>query len=445
MNTFAPTNTLTAKQKNALSATVLQLVKAIPDSSSGIAGGFTVPYVEKPVPTDVYIYAMYQSILSMHKDNPVKYPSMLELIYYISHASQQHCTGMIFYDSFKGTLKTSRKEFLISSGTDPSPDMVAFTQEMVRRLTDGNCGFNSIDLGFSFRNKDGKKSGHANLILMNLDTNTNTIYLSLYEPHGAQVAEYISQHTNNLMNVIAASVPNIRIVPRTVISDPRGLQAQACDRVGYCVVFSLLWLFTVLNVSVKTRHPLSLSEISYIEPALTNLLRTPSNIMKLAKNFAALLYNQYITLITRGGNEKFHDIYQDHFYDLLDYKGYPSNRPGLFSAIAGLSSIPAEYRHLKRLSDMASEETQRADDGTSCIVDENCMSSLCVNKKCVTREQWELHEESHDELDDDDYDGDRGTDGSICTASKHCMSSLCKNGRCISMEDMDYDDADEDM
>lgn len=200
----------------------------------------------------MYILHMIRTIENLHVKTVFAdetkiadyFPSLIETVFLMENVDKKYCSGNIIYLNHKDKnymfIKEWGKISLDEEGDSVEDKLDRFVDYFLNTIKD--CNFTSILLDI----QDPVES-HANLLLVCKDS--EGIILSLYDPHG-----YKSDNISDLfLDLFASSLAqkydgNIVVQNRLTISCPIGLQEFSNDQKGYCSIFSLLWIYVIINL-----------------------------------------------------------------------------------------------------------------------------------------------------------------------------------------------------
>jgi len=210
-------------------------------------------YIENDL--SVYILHMIRTIENLHvktvfsEETKIReyFPSLIESVFLMENVNKKYCSGNIIYLNHKDKNYMFIKEWgkII---LDEQGDSVESKHEKLDRFVEyfldtiKDCDFTSILLDI----QDPVES-HANLLLVCKDS--EGLILSLYDPHG-----YKGDNISDLfVDLFASSLAqkyegSIVVQNRVNVSCPIGLQEFSNDKKGYCSIFSLLWVYVIINL-----------------------------------------------------------------------------------------------------------------------------------------------------------------------------------------------------
>jgi hypothetical protein len=373
-------NSTSVSEKTLTSEEINYMVKEVVDETANInlykGGKISLPSTDVKLSPEKYIWLMYQAVDNMSIENNKTYPNMIELLFYITSSTNQHCTGTInfYYDSMELGLETSPR-FKIKDNNKFTDKFTDFVGEFAKRVRESNCPFTSLSVILSWDN-----NAHANILLAFKDKDSNKIFLVLYDPHGSKLDSSIRKTSNALLKSIKECDSNFVVLSRKNISCPIGQQSYANDTMGYCVMFSLFWLYCVLKISKKSNYQIDINNIKYIEKSI---IRNTSSSRGLTKkpslwntilNFSMFLSNEYIGLLSK--NPDFYVSYINSFLVHYNYE-YEKTLPYLYD---DESLTKEEIKSIERTS---SGKTKRKVDYEKCKNDNDCLSGNCKKNICV--------------------------------------------------------------
>lgn len=234
--------------------------------------------IEKTTSVNIgFLNKMYVDILSEQKVYPVDIKCSISI--YIVYPDMIHVKDG---KSFK--INSEMKEF----------------GEYILELSE-HCKFFAI-----YTSLVTKVGGHANMIfgenISSTDaigdkmTNNKTV-LNYYEPHGTK---FFTKEIASVLDKIQRSSNGKIITNYYGMSNYIGAQLYSLDSVGYCVMFSLFWIYLVLNIVVyninNNSYIPSTFWIDEVEYYYMKLL-TRRDIMDIIVTFAIQQFNDFIHLI----------------------------------------------------------------------------------------------------------------------------------------------------
>lgn len=208
----------------------------------------------------------------------------------------------------------------------------------------------------------------------------------LYEPHG------FLENSTDIANLFNTGIMSIwdkngrwsKIVPVTRKEfSGLGFQTISNDDVGYCTMFSALWLYILLSISKIKRvsesssDEITLQDIKDIELlVMKRVVETDNDILKIVQNFAYDMYS-YISLKTDIDQESLHREFKSVGVD----EGYMKRN---FEYIMRKMST-SRKNQLKRNEDVqtASGGVKKVEDNKTCDGSKDCLSGICYKNKCV--------------------------------------------------------------
>ena len=107
-----------------------------------------------------------------------------------------------------------------------------------------------------------REENHANIILVMKDSNTKIIRFMLYDPHGYKSTtiqtHLIKKSSREFIRLLKFHVEKIyqhsgtpytiEILDEKIVSCPLGIQENIMDRLGYCDIITMFWLYLVLGL-----------------------------------------------------------------------------------------------------------------------------------------------------------------------------------------------------
>jgi hypothetical protein len=368
---------------------LLHIEKIIKDIDSyGYNKGGYISFPEdskQSVLIDDYVWDMYQSITHISKnDKEGNYISLIQLIYGLTHSNMSHCTGNITIMEKKGLiiLKTKTSEASMGTKEKPSKEFIEFGKEFIKRINETDCPFTTLHISIFLSNGQ----GHSNILIV--FKKEGKIYLSIYEPHGSDVdsSPYLKL-SNYLMYKLYDLYPDLIVVSdRTSVSCPRGLQAYAKDEKGWCVIFSLFWLYCVLYISSKTNNGINLNNIYLIEHAIIYLAKKPEILYIMTVKFSMYLsssYLEYIEGLSPKLKENFNNMFKTRLHKRISEDWFNTTQYSDKSDMSESDKIERQ-KYLDNVSNTGhSQHSKRKPDGAQCSINANCLSDICKDNKCL--------------------------------------------------------------
>lgn len=351
-----------------------------------------------------YVWAQYQAIDTIYNDNPIKWPGLIQLLYYISGTNIKLCTGRIAYqhlsteppsfsiDMQKNENKQLNKDEIVDMVyiKDPTtglyaPKFIKFVTDFYDRVINGDC-FNS-NFNTLFFDLYMDQGGHQNIILAFKTKNSHRVTLAVYEPHGSESSSVIMLSNELLYFIIDVAPDKFKIASRFRVSMPEGLQSYANDNLGYCIAFSLFWLFCVLYISKVTNGRVDLSNIRYVEIYIKKFAKSPEYLMKIVYDFSLFLVNKYITLMSTR-SPRFNEVFASNvFYNIRMTTDIKKKRDQSKRELP----LDIQKEQEKYLSNVVlssgKRKIYRKNDGEKCNSNSDCASDICNSNKCVPRER----------------------------------------------------------
>lgn len=345
----------------------------------------TVPDSETKVSQNDFIWAAYQSIETLTEQYPKKYPGLIELVYFLTYSNYQFCTGRVDYTNNNNLslLKTESGIYRVFDDKTKkhTNEFKKFGAEFLKRIRNTPCPFTTLFFGISnIQGDPDKHQSHQNIIIIFKDE--EKIHLSVYDPHGSQYYSEIQKAADNFLIQLRDLYPDIFVIsPRVTVSCPIGLQAYANDDFGYCVVFSLFWLYCVLYISSKSNNGLNLNNIHFVEKFMIFYAKKPKKLFNMTIKFSIYLINSYIELLTKKGNPQFNiqfaKLIKYNIKDEADIKELSHKR-------VSIGTETERKKYLKKASISGTLKSTRKKDGDICKHNDDCMSDICNDQKCIS-------------------------------------------------------------
>lgn len=435
-----------------------------------------IPHTGEQVPIMMYIYLFYQAITNLNNTNlyynvfnpsftykPVRYRSLIELIYFITN-SNMNCTGKIEYQYSTGPLgsffkKDTKLLFHVKDIEKIyTKEYKNFVNEFISRVKNSDCALNSIAYGITGNFPKGNKS-HATILLTYYDKSKDKIYISLYDPAGSDrdvdLKSISDQFISDLINV--APEGQFIVMPDTLLSCPIGIQTFAgkITKKGFCVMFSLFWLYCVLKLDKMIggrRGGIPFAYISNVEAAILATVKTQGKMKNIISKFAVHVINEYIRATTMGGNAEFNQRLSYYVKSLYLYivksKGKFSTFRNIMIKNAAFDIFKIFYSDpslltgdISNFKKQAREESNKKQDGEKCDDENDCLSHVCHENKCISfeqdsilRKQEEEEQKKNYEKKSAQYSGPKHPDGVKCDEDFECMSGICQNNICTNID-----------
>lgn len=344
----------------------------------------TVPEQKETIEEDKYIWAVYQSIEELSEKNPTTYPGLIDMIYFLTYSNYQHCTGKIsiIIENNELSFNTLKDNLWNPVGElgDYSHEFKSFVDNLVKRVQESDCPFTTLFFTVEGQVKD-YKFVHQNIII--IFKQEGKIHIAIYDPHGVKAIKPIRKTSNKFLQQIQNLKPDIFVIrPRFIVSCPIGLQKYANDNFGWCIMFSLFWLYCVLYISLKTKNGITINNIKLVEQILLQYAKSPQLLYIMTKKFAVYVTNSYIQFITRNGNPNFNRELTKEVKRVI--KSEPSIEKSKYKKHKKMSSKKEQTQYYKTLSKHAKEKSNRKQDGASCKKDDDCLSDICKQNKCIS-------------------------------------------------------------
>lgn len=274
---------------------------------------------EYKIPYDIFVYELYQSITSrsVATEQKTRIINGLDRELYKEVMSQQsqisikrECAANLkivldqkriyyknrFTDWETGSVNASatvlqnRHQILQTPFSDFSDYLVSLVND---------CIFATINITVQSVRKN---YFHSNLIFLekvNLGEGDEFILLNYYEPHGRK---YIPKSIKELLSRLQESSNGV-IIPNTNLSPEKGLQGLLKGKEeGYCVMFSLFWIYVVLNIVVyNLNNDIYLPSQAWIDKVESYIIafynqpgRSMNEFYNVIIEFGSELFNNYI-------------------------------------------------------------------------------------------------------------------------------------------------------
>lgn len=283
-------------------------------------------YIEnEQVSPEIYAYIYYQALMSMQKNILIyatykcvnKNPN-----YLCTGTTELFCYGNDPREYYTSTQKYGKQLLYKKYPGIPSESYTYIATELYSRAK--QCKYSTLLLGVYDTLTTGETYGHQNVIFTRYKASDRSLHLVLYEPHGLIPALDEAKHYKKvelflaeIQAILTKKNVKVKIHPRYIVSCPYGIQQQAGDRVGFCVLYSIFMVYCVLwKIQSGGEHQ-----------SLRKLLdSTESDIIKIfGKNmndfliiFMIMLSNLVIHYIPKNRQEKWHKIL--YYYKSLSKK-----------------------------------------------------------------------------------------------------------------------------
>lgn len=328
---------------------------------------FSIPG-ERTITTDQeWIWSAYQSIEELTVIDSRNYPTLLEFVYYLTDAASSHCTGQIFYKGEQGELYTN---ILGNFYINDYNKMTKLSHEIEKRVRANRCYFTSIYFGIY-----GYDWGHQNLILLIYDKKLNKIRVAVYDPHGSYVDKKIQDVSNKFVDALVQVNSSFMKINRTDLSPKLGMQIYSCERVGFCIMYSLLWLYCVISVTKTFNNRITINQIKYIDEYLIWKIMETDGMESTMLQFSTFIILKYIENLQPKSLRHLHIFINKKMPKTI--KEIMTEKPKFKKAKKKLTK-----KQRNRLERLAMEETIRKINGSECESDNDCMSDHCVDGIC---------------------------------------------------------------
>ena len=222
--------------------------------------------------------------------------------------------------------------------------------------------------------------GHQNILV--IFKKDNKIHISVYDPHGTNDVKKIHAVSEKFLTRIRNIYPDtIVISPRVTVSCPIGLQRYAKDRFGWCMIFSLFWLYCVLYISSKTDNGVTMDNIYLVEKIILKYAKSPELLYSMTIKFAIYLINSYLELV-KNTDPEYNKILSNTIETIIgdtdNIKETPYKKP------KSESTVKERTVYLKQVTKSGSRKSNRKQDGSDCENDVDCLSDICKSNKCIS-------------------------------------------------------------
>lgn len=303
------------------------------------------PYIDKPtvqgkivsvpflkdisLPLDQYVYLMHR-VLYKYSVYNVMYISLLYKLAKID--TRKNFCGVIYMrnyyyiddsrqffkdedgTNFRYIWIESEKKYIdvrnvdtmdIGVNTDIYKMLIA---EIIRQYNNPECEFISMLLNLNST----PKSGHANMFLIIKDPPSHVRFI-MYEPHGSwgtcrssrfdcvsETANIYKDMKLTFLKLITRVFSSINVTSEVVntgiISCPKGIQSTMKDRLGYCTIISIFWLYIFLSL------------MNYYGKDYEGKEKLFANLLEIEKSIYSL---------TENNHEKLYSVVVNFTYDFL--------------------------------------------------------------------------------------------------------------------------------
>lgn len=348
-------------------------------------------------------YIRYGNLIFYYTDKGIsglKRLSESELKEVYSDLSTEYDTGDLQKDFKKGGIKT----------------LIQFIQKKMEK-----CRFAAFPITLTIKDR----GLHRNIIFAERveDGKESKIVLNYYEPHGSAQQHIRSSVTTILENLEKYSEGEI-IYNYAGVSCLQGAQTLSAPAdIGYCIMFSLLWIYIVFSVVAyninKGSYVPSIEWISKIEKYYTSQLGK-KEIYGTVVSFAEKVFNRYIH--KNYNTPEVRELFDQHFDEYINNNYF-----------IGKMRIPVKRRQKYTSRDEYEIEQTSSSDSYS----EEELKQLPREDPEITYESWQ---ESKDEEDQNikrnwyDYLKNKvlrkRTIGGECRKNSDCLSKRCKDNYC---------------
>jgi hypothetical protein len=397
-------------------------------------------YKNKLIRMDVYVYIAHE-IISKISRTEIHYTKALYDLAEVSHT----CNGVIkivndniLDKNGKTTGKTELCFYILSRKKRiPFSDItnvylnVYFIDKFIEQYNSDKCDFMSIGLSMIPSSGD----GHYNMFLVLKDKQNNRVYFMLYEPHGSSGKIYSYNSEIKMLKekffefmekIFTLKFPNteIIIVDSSEISCPTGLQSNMKDKIGYCEIISIFWLYILLRLmklygtdtDSKIKLLLNLRHLEECIYYLADPDTLYSTTVYFAYEFITKFYSSYFLI----KDKKPHDMYgyNPHYNEFLFEFEFSYEKILKELEDGGRKrEFFVNRKPTKKFERQGTIKTKDIDgfsrkkDGAECKTNSDCLSHRCRNNKCEPY-NFDVDRQDSSDSDSDSSHSDIETDNS---------------------------------
>lgn len=400
------------------------------------------------IPLVDYVSICNTALQKVHNNSGDHTMNYLECVFNMHDMNRGACTGKINldYNLYEKYGVTTENIFVHIGGKkieikfveqNKNRGMIDIATEFLERLKYstckyGNLSFNSLAISSTFiiTGKDDNtkiSAGHANILLLLKNENTQVINFLLYDPQGYDIPDdeitlkIINEHNVQFITELAEYMTmlsdyKIEITEPATVQCNIGIQQYIRDYRGFCMLISSLWMFVILGL-IKNSEEDDIEDIFRQLPLVERCLYAnleEEQINTILVNFSIHILIYYLPLIIgKEKTEKFNNYCIQEYIDI--YKLQDDSAIQKSKRKRRIESRLA----LMEETDLSAEEKNKRDDCDTCERHGECKSNNCVRGTCRP----------------DGYRKGRGgpqrKNGSTCKYSRECCSETCRDGICV--------------
>jgi hypothetical protein len=281
---------------------------------TNIKPGMILHYKNQKLRADEYIYAYYHAIETILGEKT----SLIETVYSVAVYSDNAklCTGKLMIDL--PTKMVERKEGDFSYDSEEKSDTNTYhTRKLLAKINSNLKQCKGISLALISKDEDG--AHHQNVLFIYEDS-IGKITFAVYEPGGQveldtlPLIEYIAEKYAKTYNV------ETRVISHE-ISCHYGMQSYY-DQVGYCVMWSLLWLYIVFML-IQDERCTTEGAIDQAEHLIISYANRPGKdhgkfLYKIVVNFGMYIAQKHMEIMRKYETEKEYNTFIKYFEIYLD-------------------------------------------------------------------------------------------------------------------------------
>ena len=344
-----------------------------------------------------YIWSFFQTIDKLSQpetklkySNETKLPSFVKFLY--SNLLSENCIFTIDYNLSNTIIQDNIPIQIISiKKRNYTNAFTEYIKKIIEKVIYCNIILIHVNITGAFENYS-----HSNVIYI-FKNPDNSLYIGIYDPWGSKFEKksHFSQMNlflKTISNCFLNLGYNLQIIKRNETSKENGLQILGQDqiKVGYCFMFSLFWCYCLTNVlEIKNNLENYNNYISSIEnEILSNSYIENSeiqnevnlNLNKVILNFSIYFSQLYFQKLSLKNGKYFYKVMSDTINNFIqkDFFNYEIITENL------------ETNNFHKTPPYENEKTTRKNDFEYCENDENCMSHICIDNTCVSREESKM-------------------------------------------------------
>lgn len=274
-----------------------------------------------------------------------------------------------------------------------SEEFVSWVDTYLSRIEQG-CRFNSLILssvaGTKMLSSTDISEGHQSIIFSYM-TEKKHIYFAHYNSMG-NISELSSLHTGveNLIEDITKVAENkdytAEYIPDILTSCYIGPQksGEKYDQKGFCVMYSLFWLYCVINIMAKVDLTGDINFPNLLASVDRFLIMNQKQLHTVLINFTKFLSNGYIESQDENNRKFLLGKIPELILELLNKdkkRGFLPRKPSEPISSEFIQRKNDDIWH-KNIEKRALRKTTRKLPGSSCEEDRECFSDQCIDNIC---------------------------------------------------------------